>query len=64
MTQLGLYLTATEVAERFDITPESVRAWARTKKLRAIKLPGGKYRFYREDVEAIERGEQPASVAS
>lgn len=61
MTQPSPYLTASEVAERFDITPESVRAWARTKKVPAIRLPGGRYRFRREDIDAIERGEQPVS---
>ncbi len=63
MTQLSPYLTANEVAQRFDISAESVRAWARTKKVPAIKLPGGKYRFRREDIDAIERGETPASAA-
>lgn len=64
MTQPSPYLTTSEVAELFKISAESVRNWVRTGKLGAVKLPGGKIRFRREDIEAIERGEQPASVAS
>jgi excisionase family DNA binding protein len=63
MTQLSPYLTAEQVAERFEITTETARAWARTGKVPAIKLPGGHYRFRRSDIEAIERGETPASAA-
>lgn len=64
MTQLSPYLTAEQVAERFDVTAETAREWARTGKVPAIRLPGGgHYRFRREDIEAIERGETPASAA-
>lgn len=63
MTQPSPYLTATEVAERFRISPESVREWARTEKVPAVRLPGGHYRFRLEDIEAIERGEQPGRAA-
>lgn len=63
MTQLSPYLTAEQVAERFQISAETARAWARTKKIPAIRLPGGGYRFRREDIEAIERGESPVSAA-
>jgi excisionase family DNA binding protein len=63
MPQDSPYLTAEQVAERFEITAETARAWARAGKVSAIKLPGGQYRFRREDIEAIERGETPASAA-
>lgn len=63
MTQLSPYLTAEQVAERFEITAETARAWARTGKVPAIRTPGGHYRFRREDIEAIERGETPVSAA-
>jgi excisionase family DNA binding protein len=58
MTQLSPFLTADEVATRLSVTAEAVRAWARTGKVEAIKLPGGRqYRFRREVIEALERGE-------
>ena len=63
MTQVSPYLTAEQVAERFDITAETARAWARTGKVEAIRLPGGQYRFRREVIEAIERGDTPVSAA-
>lgn len=62
MTQLSPYLTAEQVAERFEITAETARAWARTGKVPAIRTPGGHYRFRREDIDAIERGETSAVV--
>gem|GEM_PF-1631126 len=64
MTQVSPYLTAEQVAERFDITAETARAWARSGKVQAIRLPGGQYRFRREDIEAIERGETPGAPAA
>jgi excisionase family DNA binding protein len=63
MTQLSPFLTAEQVAERFDVTAETAREWARTGKVPAVRTPGGHYRFRREDIEAIERGETPASAA-
>lgn len=65
MTQVSPFLTATEVAERLHVTAEAVRAWARTGKVDAIKLPGGReYRFRRETVEALERGEHATTPAA
>lgn len=63
MTQKTGKLTATQVAERLEVTPETVRDWARTGKLRAIRLPSGRMRFRETDVDAIEQGEQPDSAA-
>lgn len=63
MTQLSPYLTADQVAEKFGISAEAVRGWARTGKVDAIRLPGGQYRFRREVIEAIERGDTTVSAA-
>jgi excisionase family DNA binding protein len=55
MTQLSPYLTASQVAERFLVSEETAREWARSGKVPAMKLPGGQYRFRREDIDAMER---------
>lgn len=62
MTQVPRYLTAVEVAERLQVTPETARDWARTGKVPAIQLPSGHYRFRAEDIDAIEQ--TPASSAA
>lgn len=41
-------LTAREVAEVLDVSPETVLRWTRAGKLPALKLPSGQVR-YRED---------------
>lgn len=46
------FLTAAEVAERFQVTVSSVSRWARVGKLRGYRTPGGGLRFRTEDVEA------------
>lgn len=61
MTQEPSVLTAPQVAARLQVTAETVRDWARSGKVPAITLPGGQYRFRREDIEAIE---QPTPVAA
>jgi excisionase family DNA binding protein len=58
MTPESKKLTASQVAKRLDVTPETVREWARSGKLRAITYPSGRMRFFEDDVEAIEQGGQ------
>lgn len=58
MTQVRTQLTAQQVADRLDVTSETVRAWARTGRLDCIRHPSGRMRFRVEDIEAIERGER------
>lgn len=60
MTQLSPYLTVDQVAERFQVSEETARQWARSGTVQAIRLPGGQYRFPREAIEALEA--IPASV--
>lgn len=64
MEQLPALLTVAEVAERLRMTDETIHRWARDGKIPFVQLPSGIKRFRREDIEAIERGEYPASVAS
>jgi excisionase family DNA binding protein len=55
-------LTVAEVAERFRLSDETIHRWARAGRLPYVDMLGVK-RFRREDIEAIERGETPASAA-
>lgn len=60
MTQPTVFLTVAETVERLatagiDVTPETVRQWARTKKLQHIQLPGGQYRFPADAIDAISK---------
>lgn len=53
MTQLSPYLTAEQVAERFQVSAETAREWARSGKVPTIRTPGGQYRFSREVIDAL-----------
>lgn len=65
MTLLPALMTTAEVANELRVHPKTVREWAKSGKLRAIKLPGQRTRRYRrEDVDAILAGEQPEAAAS
>lgn len=48
----GRLLTARAVAERLDLSPETVLRWVRRGDLPAIRLPSGAIRFREDDVEA------------
>jgi excisionase family DNA binding protein len=62
MTQLPELMTPAEVAEALRLSDETIHRWARIGKLPHVDVLGVK-RFRREDVEAILRGETPASAA-
>lgn len=47
-----------EVAEVFDVSVETVNRWADDKKLPGVRLPSGRWRFRRSDVEALLSGER------
>jgi excisionase family DNA binding protein len=58
MTQPARLLTIPQVVERLaelgiEISDETVRQWAKNGRLRAVQLPSGRFRFRREDVDAI-----------
>jgi excisionase family DNA binding protein len=47
-------LTTQEVADLFRVDPQTVTGWVRDNKLQAVLTPGGRrYRFRRDDVEAM-----------
>jgi excisionase family DNA binding protein len=43
------YLSRSEVAKLFGVSASSVTRWARTGLIRAIRTPGGHYRFPAEE---------------
>jgi excisionase family DNA binding protein len=58
MTQPPRLLTASEVVERLaakgvPVHIETVRNWARQRKVRHVRLPGGDLRFDAADVDAL-----------
>jgi len=48
--------TVNDVAKEYQVSVQSVYRWIKTKKLRAIKLPGGTYRIEDSEVDKIRRG--------
>lgn len=58
-------LTAVEVAKMSRTSAATVRRWAREKKIPAVPLPGGKWRFRRADIEELlSPSPIPASVCN
>jgi excisionase family DNA binding protein len=64
MTSPESLLTTEEVAAAVRQDTNTVARWARDGLIPAIKLPGGRWRFRREVVDAILRGETPVSGAA
>ena len=52
------YLTTGEVARLFGVSPSAVTRWARTGVIKAIRTPGGHFRFRAADV----RGRTPSTL--
>jgi excisionase family DNA binding protein len=52
-------LTTKQLAERWAVNEDTIRRWARLKRIRCIKLPGakkrGNFRFDLKDVEEFEQ---------
>lgn len=58
MTQPTPLLTPSQVVERLAesgiaVVEETVREWARTGRLAAVRLPSGRFLFRPEDIDAI-----------
>ena len=58
MTQPTTLLTPAQVVEKLaaagiEISEESVRQWARTRKLPVVRLPSGRFFFRESDVDAF-----------
>lgn len=50
------FLTRVEVARLFGVSVSTVTRWARRRLIKAIRTPGGQYRFRSADVrEAVRR---------
>lgn len=47
------YLDARDAARILDVSPDTVRRWAKAGRVRHVLLPSGRMRFYRADVEAL-----------
>jgi hypothetical protein len=58
MTQVAPLLTVGQAVDRLaaagvEVTPETVRSWARTKKIPHRRLPSGRYLFRADDLDAL-----------
>ena len=50
------FLTRVEVARLFGVSVSTITRWARRRLIKAIRTPGGQYRFRSADVrEAVRR---------
>jgi putative resolvase len=54
------HLNPSQAAERLKVSQTTVRRWIRSGHLRAVRLPGGRYRIDDQVIEAILAGEPPA----
>lgn len=54
-------LTTTEAAEILGVTAETVRTWAKKRRIRHVELPSGQLRFTRSDVDAVLTPVEPAT---
>lgn len=61
MTQLPPFLTPNDVARRYDTTPDTIRRWVREGKLPVVRMPSGRMKFRRIDIDAL-MPEEPAFV--
>jgi excisionase family DNA binding protein len=52
MTPLERKFSTGEVAELFQVNPETVRRWVKSGRLPAIEMPSGLLRFLESDVQA------------
>jgi excisionase family DNA binding protein len=46
-------MTPAEVAERFNVSTNTVAKWADDGRLPSFRTPGGQRRFHRADIEAL-----------
>jgi excisionase family DNA binding protein len=56
-------LTPKQVADIFNVSPDTVAGWAEAGKLSYFRTPGGHRRFRREDVEAFLPTDDKAGAA-
>jgi excisionase family DNA binding protein len=51
----GKLLTTAEVAKMLRVSHSTVTRWARLGQIRTLRLPSGKFRYSREEVERLLR---------
>jgi excisionase family DNA binding protein len=56
MTPTRSLLTASEAAEMLSVHRSTIVRWANEGIIKAVSLPNGRYKFRREDIEAILTG--------
>ena len=53
-------ITPKEACKMLGVSTSTLRRWAYQGKIRYVKLPSGRLRYYRSDIEKILRGEHSA----
>lgn len=56
-------MAPSEVAALFDVHPETVRRWARTGRLNGIRLPSGRTKYRRSEIDALLESESVRASA-
>ncbi len=54
------FMTVEEVAARFGVAARTVRQWAATDRVPAVKIGRGYLRFRREVIDRLAAGKEPA----
>jgi len=54
------FISRGEVARLFGVSPSTVTRWARTGLLKAVRTPGGHYRFHADQMRRAARAGLPA----
>lgn len=57
------FLSIPEAADALGVSETSVRRWVKSGRLKAIRLPSGRRKIRRAEVEAILADDQIAAVA-
>jgi len=53
-------ITPKEACRMLGVSASTLRRWAYQGKIRYVRLPSGRLRYYRSDIERILRGERGA----
>jgi len=53
-------ITPKEACKMLGVSASTLRRWAYQGKIRYVRLPSGRLRYYRSDIEKILRGEHSA----
>jgi excisionase family DNA binding protein len=60
-----IYLGTKAAADLIGISDETLRRWVERRQIRFIRLPSGRLRFRREDIEAVHQNvTEPSEAAS